>query len=76
MEHAIPFSETLTVEFNRDRKRLPDTELVKAVVCLVNAEGDKPTGLHPDHRIPGLWRIRLPTRVRQALSPFSTSRWC
>ena len=39
MQHFIPSSESLTVEFKSDRTRLPDTELVEAVVCLTNAEG-------------------------------------
>ena len=61
MQNAIPSSESLTIEFKSDRKRLPDTELVEAVVCLANAEGGElwlgveddgtPTGLHPDHRL-------------------------
>ena len=91
MQHVIPSSESLTVEFKSDRKRLPDTELVEAGVCLANAEGGQlwlgveddgtPTGLHPDHRmLTGLagmvWLTRRPTRGRQALPPFSTSRWC
>lgn len=91
MQHVIPSSESLTVEFKSDRKRLPDTELVEAVVCLANAEGGQlwlgveddgtPTGLHPDHRmLTGLagmvWLTRRPTRARRALHPFSTSRWC
>ena len=59
MNLPIPKVESLTVEFKSDRKRLPDTELVEAVVCLANAEGGQlwlgveddgtPTGLHPDH---------------------------
>jgi len=54
-----PASESLTVEFKSDRKRLPDNDLVEAVVCLANAEGGElwlgveddgtPTGLHPEH---------------------------
>ena len=39
MAFVIPGNETLTVEFKSDRRRLPDTELVEAVVCLTNAEG-------------------------------------
>jgi hypothetical protein len=52
---------SLLVEFKSDRKRLPDAELVEAVVCLANAEGGElwlgveddgtPTGLHADHRL-------------------------
>lgn len=36
----LPLVESLTVEFKSDRKRLPDRELVEAVICLANAEGD------------------------------------
>ena len=35
----LPLVESLTVEFKSDRKRLPDRELVEAVICLANAEG-------------------------------------
>lgn len=55
----IPPSETLTVEFKSDLKRLPDHELVEAVVGMANAEGGvvflgieddgSPTGLHAIH---------------------------
>jgi len=55
----IPNSESLTVEFKSDRKRLPDAELVEALVCLANTEGGElwlgveddgqATGLHADH---------------------------
>lgn len=55
----IPNSESLTVEFKSDRKRLPDAELVEALVCLANTEGGelwlgveddgKATGLHAEH---------------------------
>ena len=61
MNPTIPTTETLTVEFKSDGKRLPDSELVEAVVCLANTEGGElwlgmendgtPTGLHPDHRL-------------------------
>ncbi|MFT8643423.1 ATP-binding protein [Gluconacetobacter sp.] len=64
----LPARETLTVEFKSDRKRLPDDELVQALVCLANTEGGElwlgveddgtPTGLHDAHfnldRLPGL----------------------
>jgi ATP-dependent DNA helicase RecG len=59
MTSSFPKTETLTVEFKSDRKRLSDVELVEAVVCLANADGGDlwlgveddgtPTGLHPDH---------------------------
>lgn len=61
MTSQLPLHESLTVEFKSDRARLPDRELVEAVVCLANAEGGelwlgveddgKPTGLHVEHRM-------------------------
>lgn len=60
MTHHLPTAESLTVEFKSDRKRLPDSDLVEALVCLANAEGGelwlgveddgRPTGLHVEHR--------------------------
>lgn len=60
MTHRLPTAESLTVEFKSDRKRLPDSDLVEALVCLANAEGGdlwlgveddgRPTGLHVEHR--------------------------
>lgn len=57
----LPAAESLTVEFKSDRKRLPDTELVEALVCLANTEGGtlwlgveddgQATGLHADHAL-------------------------
>lgn len=61
-------SESLTVEFKSDRKRLPDDELVEALACLANTQGGElwlgveddgtPTGLHQAHQnligLPGL----------------------
>lgn len=72
MSPTLPATESLTVEFKSDRKRLPDQELVEAVVCLANAEGGElwlgveddgtPTGLHAEHRVlagvPGLVAAR------------------
>ena len=68
----IPKSESITIEFKSDRKRLSDAELVEALVCLANAEGGElwlgveddgqPTGLHADHMVlsglPGLVAAR------------------
>jgi len=58
-QSPLPLHESLTVEFKSDLKRLPDRELVEAVVCLANADGGQlwlgvednatPTGLHPEH---------------------------
>lgn len=52
--------ETLTKEFKSDLKRLPDNELVEAVVALANTDGGSvylgveddgiPTGLHEAHQ--------------------------
>lgn len=69
---ALPSSETLTVEFKSDQKRLPDDELVEALACLANSEGGElwlgvedsgtPTGLHSSHQdlvgLPGLVAAR------------------
>lgn len=68
----LPTAETLTVEFKSDRKRLPDDELVEALVCLANTEGGElwlgveddgtATGLHVAHHnlanLPGLIAAR------------------
>lgn len=68
----LPPAESLTVEFKSDRKRLPDDELVEALVCLANTDGGElwlgveddgtPTGLHPQHQdlvgLPGLVAAR------------------
>ncbi len=60
MSRLIPERESLTVEFKSDRQRLPDRDLVAAVICLANSEGGEiyvgveedgtVTGLHPSHR--------------------------
>ena len=34
MISAIPPEESLKVEFKSDRKRLPDSDLVEAIVCI------------------------------------------
>lgn len=56
---SLPPAESLTVEFKSDRTRLPDNDLIEALVCLANTEGGElwlgveddgtPTGLHPAH---------------------------
>ncbi|MBC3494440.1 putative DNA binding domain-containing protein [Pseudomonas sp. SWRI100] len=61
MPHRLPPRESLTVEFKSDRSKLPDRELIEALICLANAEGGElwlgveddgtPTGLHPEHRL-------------------------
>lgn len=60
MTASIPHVESLTVELKSDQKRLPDDELVEALVCLANTDGGAvyvgveddgtPTGLHQAHR--------------------------
>jgi len=61
MPQRLPLRETLIVEFKSDLKKLPDRELIEALVCLANAEGGElwlgveddgtPTGLHAEHRL-------------------------
>ncbi|MCF6781382.1 ATP-binding protein [Stutzerimonas stutzeri] len=61
MPQRLPLRETLTVEFKSDRRKLPDADLIEALVCLANAEGGElwlgveddgiPSGLHADHRL-------------------------
>ncbi|RXR05314.1 ATP-binding protein [Pseudoxanthomonas composti] len=72
MTRTLPPAESLTVEFKSDRRKLSDSELAEAVVCLANAEGGAlwlgveddgtATGLHADHRqlagLPGLIAAR------------------
>lgn len=64
----LPPEESLTVEFKSDRTRLPDNDLVEALVCLGNTDGGElwlgveddgtPTGLHVAHQnlagLPGM----------------------
>ncbi|WP_328994409.1 ATP-binding protein [Pseudomonas aeruginosa] len=59
MTQRLPPRESLTVEFKSDIRKLPDRELIEALVCLANAEGGElwlgveddgtPTGLHAEH---------------------------
>ncbi|MEH6387086.1 MAG: ATP-binding protein [Pseudomonas profundi] len=61
MPPRLPPRETLTVEFKSDRKKLSDTDLIEALICLANAEGGElwlgvedngtATGLHPEHSL-------------------------
>lgn len=61
MPQRLPSCESLSVEFKSDRSRLPDRELIEALVCLANAEGGElwlgveddgtPSGLHADHHL-------------------------
>ncbi|SEA08955.1 ATP-binding protein [Paraburkholderia sartisoli] len=74
----LPTSESLTVEFKSDRKRLHDDELVEALACMANSDGGElwlgveddgtPTGLHADHQN----LIGLPGLVASRTSPSLT----
>ena len=56
---ALPFNESITVEFKSDRQCLSDRDLIEALTCLANSEGGElwlgveddgtPTGLHTKH---------------------------
>jgi len=53
----IPDRESLTVEFKSDRDRLPDRDLVAAVICLANTEGGELyVGVEKDGTVTGLHR--------------------
>lgn len=83
MTHSLPPAESLTIEFKSDRKKLSDTELVEALVCLANAEGGElwlgveddgtPTGLHAEHRmlagLPGLVAARTSPSLAVRVEP-------
>ncbi|MDC7830985.1 MULTISPECIES: ATP-binding protein [Pseudomonas] len=61
MPQRLPPLESLTVEFKSDRSKLPDRDLIEALMCLANAEGGElwlgveddgtPSGLHAEHRL-------------------------
>lgn len=58
----IGFSESLTIEFKSDQAKLPDNEIVDAVVAFANTDGGELymgveddgdiTGLHESHKDP------------------------
>lgn len=55
MTRPIPERESLTIEFKSDRDRLPDRDLVAAVICLANTEGgDLYVGVEKDGTVSGL----------------------
>ena len=80
MSQSLPPTESLTVEFKSDRKRLSDSDLVEALVCLANAEGGElwlgveddgtPTGLHAEH----LNMVGLPGLIAARTSPSLTAQ--
>lgn len=56
----LDFRESLTIEFKSDAKRLPDHELVEAVVCMANAEGGTIyLGVEDNGRVTGLHKAHL-----------------
>lgn len=79
----LPKSESLTVEFKSDRKRLHDDELVEALACMANSDGGDlwlgveddgtPTGLHADHQnlvgLPGLIASRTSPSLNISVQP-------
>ena len=83
MSPTLPSAESLTVEFKSDRTRLPDRDLVEAVVCLANAEGGalwlgveddgRPTGLHVEHQqlagLAGLIAARTSPSLNVTVTP-------
>lgn len=56
---TVPYKETLTIEFKSDRKKLPDNDLIEAVIGMANTKGGllflgvedngKITGIHEHH---------------------------
>jgi len=55
MKRTIPERESITAEFKSDVKRLSDSELVLAAVCLANTDGGEIyLGVEKDGRITGL----------------------
>lgn len=81
----LPARESLTVEFESDRKRLPDDELVQALACLANSEGGElwlgveddgtPSGLHADHSalegLPALVAARTSPSLAVSVQPLT-----
>jgi ATP-dependent DNA helicase RecG len=84
----LPASESLIVEFKSDLKRLPDAELVEALVCLANTEGGElwlgveddgqATGLHAEHMVltglPGLVAARTSPSLQVTADRFEVGR--
>lgn len=68
----IAQGESLTLEFKSDRKRLPDTDLIAAVVSLANTEGveddGRVTGLHAMHQNISSLPALIANRTNPALS--------
>lgn len=84
---SLPPAESLTVEFKSDRTRLPDNDLVEALVCLANTEGGElwlgveddgtPTGLHVAHQnlggLPGMVAAKTSPSLAVSVNMFEIS---
>jgi len=78
IDTLIRKGESLTLEFKSDRKRLPDSELIVAIVSLANTEGGDlllgveddgtPTGLHENHQNISTLPALIANRTNPALS--------
>ena len=74
----VPKRESLTVEFKSDLKKLPDRDLVLAVVCLANTDGGtiwlgieddgRVSGLHSEHHDPVGLAVMIANRTVPSLS--------
>jgi ATP-dependent DNA helicase RecG len=75
---TIPQQESLTVEFKSDQTRLPDRDLVAAVVCLANTDGGfvylgvedngTITGLNPQRQSPANLTALIANRTNPPVS--------
>lgn len=78
IDTLIRKGESLTLEFKSDRKRLPDSELIAAIVSLANTEGGDlllgveddgtPTGLHENHQNISILPALIANRTNPSLS--------
>ena len=80
---VLPKTESLTVEFKSDCRRLHDDELVEALTGMANTDGGElwlgveddgtPTGLHADHQnlvgLPGLVAARTSPSLAVSVEP-------
>jgi ATP-dependent DNA helicase RecG len=73
MPPPIPERESMTVDFKSDRNRLPDRDLVAAVVCLANTDGGELyVGVEDDGTVTGLHAAHLNLTGMTALIANST----
>lgn len=85
MNQIVPDQESLTVEFKSDRDRLPDRDLVAAVICLANTEGGTiylgvekdgfVSGLHPAHQNLAGLAAMIANRTNPPISVRVTTVW-